>query len=301
MCRIKWLTEPTDYEDPVPEEKYAAGVRLLRQPVLPLVSMLQFLYLTGPFATVAEVIAELPEPIETDRTVYKNPRALLSVYLESLVGLERFKQGNLPVQAVVDETGQQADPMPAAAALLQQEVLTAELERINSLLCGPCSCTLCCVGPEAEMAQEFFEIPLAPQELDLFPVRRHDSDASRSRRATDEDELTVEGLPFYRLAGPRLVHWQSGWSLILPRRSACPGLEPASGHCRIYTARPRVCRRPQIFPYVVEPLDEGNKTWRLRQCLLAITDCPYVRDLRDEIADYAAASSLNLVLARNKA
>ena len=66
----------------MPEEKYAAGVRLLGQPVMPLVSMLQFLYLTGPFATVAEVIAELPEPIATDRTVYEQPRALLTAYLE---------------------------------------------------------------------------------------------------------------------------------------------------------------------------------------------------------------------------
>lgn len=285
----------------MPEEKYAAGVRLLRQPVLPLVSMLQFLYLTGPFATVAEVIAELPAPIETDRAVYEQPRALLSDYLEVLAGLEQVRQGSAQASTVVDEAGQPVDPLAAATALLQQEVLTAELERINSLLCGPCGCTLCCIGPEADMVQEYFEIPLAPQELDLFPLPCHDSDASRSRRSSDEDELSVDGVPFYRLAGPRLVHWHSGWSLILPRRSKCPGLEPASGHCRVYASRPQVCRRPQIFPYVVEPLDEGSKTWRIRQSLLAITDCPYVRDLRDEIADYAAASGLNLVLARNKA
>ena len=140
----------------------------------------------------------------------------------------------LPLTAVVDEAGQPVDPMTAATALLQQQVLTAELERINSLLCGPCGCTLCCTGPEADMTQEFFEIPLAPQELDLFPVPRHDSDASRGRRATDEEELIVEGVPFYRLAGPRLVHWRNGWSMILPRQAGCPGLDPASGYCRVY-------------------------------------------------------------------
>lgn len=285
----------------MPEEKCAAGVRLLGQPVMPLVSILQFLYLTGPFATVAEVIAELPEPIATDRTVYDQPRALLSAYLEILTGLEQLKQGNGPPPAVVDEAGRPVDPMTAATALLQQQVLAVELERINSLLCGPCGCTLCCTGPEADMTQEFFEIPLAPQELDLFPIPRHDSDASRGRRAKDEEELTIEGVPFYRLAGPRLVHWGNGWSMILPRQAGCPGLDPASGQCRIYAGRPQVCRRPQLFPYVVEPLDEGSETCRLRQSLLAITDCPYVRDLRDEIADYAAASGLNLVLARNKA
>lgn len=285
----------------MPEEKFAAGVRLLSQPVLPLVSMLQFLYLTGPFATVAEVIAELPEPIETDRTVYANPRALLTSYLEILAGLEQVKPDAANLPTVVDEAGRPVDQLTAAAALLQQRVLTAELEEINSLLCGPCRCTLCCVGPAAEMAQEFFEIPLAAGELDLFQVPRHDSDASRSRRATDEEELTVDGMPFYRLAGPRLVHWRNGWSLILPRQSTCPGLEPASGHCRVYAARPEVCRRPQIFPYLVEPLADSPGTFRIRQSLLAITDCPYVRALRDEIAEYAAASGLNLVLSRNKA
>jgi Fe-S-cluster containining protein len=185
--------------------------------------------------------------------------------------------------------------------MLQQQVLVAELERINSLLCGPCGCTLCCEGPEADMVQEFFEIPLAPDELDLFPVSRHDSTASRSSGSLDENELAIDGLSFYRLAGPRLVHWQSGWSLILPRHSRCPGLEPASGHCRVYATRPWVCRRPQIFPYMVEPLADGSGSYRIRQSLLAITDCPYVQALRDEIGDYAAASGLNLVLSRNKA
>lgn len=288
-------------EDPVPEVKFAAGLLRLRQPVMPLVSMLQFLYLTGPFATVAEVIGELPEPIETDRTVYDAPRTLLSAYLTILAGLERIKAGNAALCAVVDEAGQPLDPLTAAAALLQQEVLTAELEEINSLLCQSCGCTLCCVGPEADMTQEFFEIPLKPEETGLFPVPGHDSEASRARSSTDEDELTVDGLPFYRLSGPRLVHWQNGWSLILPRQSSCPGLDEASGRCRVYGARPQVCRRPQIFPYVVEPLGDGSETRRLRQSLLAVTDCPYVRALRDEIAEYAAACGLSLVLSRNKA
>jgi len=40
----------------VEKKDFQAGIALLGQPVLPLVSMVQFLYLTGPFATVAEVI-----------------------------------------------------------------------------------------------------------------------------------------------------------------------------------------------------------------------------------------------------
>lgn len=285
---------------PAAEDTFAEGRRLLSQPVLPLVSILQFLYLTGPYATVAEVIAELPEPIETGQAVYEEPRSLLIGYLDSLAGLERMRRGEALPESVVDAEGRGLDPMSGAAALIQQQVLTAELERINSVLCAPCSCTLCCVGPTAEMAQEYFEIPLAEEELAHFPLPRLDSEESRARCAADEDELTVAGIPFYRQTDPRLVRWRTGWSLILPRQTSCPGLEP-SGRCRLYEVRPRVCRRPQIFPYVVEPLDDGQAEWRLRNSLLAVTDCPYVRELRDEIAAYAAASGLDLVLRRNKA
>jgi Fe-S-cluster containining protein len=98
-----------------------------------------------------------------------------------------------------------------------------------------------------------------------------------------------------------MVHWQHGWSLILPRSSRCPNLA-ADGRCQIYSDRPEVCRRPQIFPYVLEPFtDEAGPGWRIRRSLLAVLDCPYVRLLQDEIAGFAAASELDLVFRRNKA
>lgn len=283
--------------------QYEDGFRLLRQPVMPLVAMLRFLFLIGPQETVAEVIDELPEPIETAGAVYDRPRALLAEYMQSLARLELMKQGKFSPAGMVDDENNPVDPLTADFALLQQEVLTAELEKINSLLCGPCSCSLCCIGPDQDMAQEFFEIPLSPGELELFPITRHDSEASRLHRSGDEDELLLDGRPFYRRVLPVLVHWRNGWSVILPRESACPNLEPGTARCRIYDSRPVVCRRPQIFPYMVEPVDgfpEGRDAYRLRRSLLAIADCPYVRDLRDEIADYAAASELHLVLKRNK-
>jgi len=289
----------------VTKDTFTAGIRLLSRPVMPLVSMLQFLYLTGPFATVAEVIDELPEPIETGRTRYEQPRAQLKSYLAILAGLEPLKRGVYQAgRAVVDEGGSPVDKLTAGTALIQQEVLAAELEGINSLLCSPCGCTLCCVGPDRDMAQEFFEIPLAAGELDLFPVARHDSAETRGRRSTDEEELQLDGLPFYRLPAPALIHWQNGWRLNLPKETVCPNLEQGTGRCRVYTQRPVVCRRPQIFPYMVEPLEtatDGQQSYRIRQALLAITDCPYVGALRDEIAEYAAASELNLIFNRNKA
>ena len=283
----------------VNKESFAEGIDLLRQPVMPLVSMVQFLYMTGPFATVTEVINELPEPIETDRVTYVKPRELLVQYLPVLSGFEELKEGTFQVPTVVDEQDNPVDPFTAGVAMIQQQLLTAELEKINSILCGPCGCTLCCVGPEQSMEQEFFEIPLGQEELDLFPVQRCDSEESRHSLPMDEKELIWDDKPFYSRSAPALFHWQKGWSLVLPKGSICPNLND-KGHCLVYADRPKVCRRPQIFPYIVEPLEDADKTLRIRQSLLAVIDCPYVQQLQDEIAEYAAASELHLHVTQNK-
>jgi len=283
-------------------KKISQGLDLLHRPVMPLVSMVQFLYLTGPFDTVGEVIGELPEPIDTEYVFYERPVALMREYLPRVQALESLKSGRTPDCGVIDEHDEPVDRMTAVSALVAQQVLTAELEQINSLLCGPCNCTLCCVGPDNSMNQEFFEIPLARDEVDLFAVERYDDEKSRSQCSGDEDELDCDGLPFYRRRLPGLFHWRTGWSLILPRDSRCPNLE-ADGRCKVYPERPAVCRRPQIFPYMLEPLDTDQgaaPVYRLRQSLLAVVDCPYVRDFKDDIARYAAASELHLVLKENK-
>jgi len=279
------------------EPDLSAGLALLRRPLLPLAAMVEFLYMTGPFAIVAEVIDELPEPIETATALYEQPREILREYMECFTPLEQVKQGEKG-QKVLSVTGETLDPMTAAVALCRQRILTRELEQINSLLCGPCGCDLCCVGPAREMEQEFFEIPLADEEIVHFPIERHDSVASRARRAMDEQELMLDGAPFYKANAPRLIHWQNGWSLILPKESRCPNLDANTGGCRIYPDRPQVCRRPQIFPYVVEKMDDG--TLRQRDTVLAIMDCPYVRQLQDAIAAHAAACELEIIFTTNK-
>ncbi len=278
------------------------GRELLARPVLPLVAMVQFLFLTGPFATVAEVIAELPEPIETGHAAYEQPRRQLGRYLMLLRPLEELKNGVSPSCRVVDEEGADLNEMTAVTSLVQQQVLAAELEEINSLLCAPCGCTLCCIGPDRAMAQEFFEIPLREQETSLFAAPRFESGELARRRAMDEEPALVNGRPFYAMRESGLFRWQNGWSLILPRAARCPNLED-SGRCQVYPDRPEVCRRPQIFPYVLEPLaDEpgGESVLRLRSALLAVVDCPYVQVLRDEIAAYGAACELDVIFRRNK-
>ena len=280
------------------KEDFQAGLDLLGQPVLPLVSMVQFLYLTGEFATVAEVIEEMPEPIETGYAVYEQPRELLRRHGPTLALLEQLKTDKAMVEQVVDDTGRAVDRMTALTALVGQRVVEAELEPINSLLCGPCGCTLCCTGPDESMAQEFFEIPLQDEETALFAVPVHDNAGTRARLAMDDDPLQLDGVPFYRMAGPGLVHWRNGWSLILPRSSSCPSLA-ADGRCQVYVDRPLVCRRPQIFCYIVEPTGR-EREFRFRNSLLAVSDCPYVQLLQDEIAAYAAANELELVIRGNK-
>ena len=285
----------------IDKEALTAGLGLLRQPVLPLVGIVQFIFLTGDFATVDEVIAQLPEEIETNTALYRDAASALAPYVDLLQPLADLKAGTPLSTRVVGLDGHPVDPMTATMALVGQRILTRELERINSLLCAPCGCTLCCVGPEAAMNQRYFEIPLQPEETAVFPLERIETEGSRTQRIDDEPVLQVAGRDFFNRMDPVLIRWQPGWSLVLPTASRCPNLEP-SGRCRVYPDRPQVCRRPQIFPYVVEPVeDQGSPAFRLRQTLLAVADCPYVRLVQDEIAAYAAACELEMMFRHNKA
>lgn len=277
------------------------GLALLHQPVLPLVGIVQFIYLTGDFASVQEVVAELPGEIETGYTCYRDPAGALAPYLDLLEPLVALKAGTVPSEQVIDADGQPVDAMTATGVLVAQRILTRELERINSLLCGPCGCTLCCVGPETDMVQRYFEIPLRAEETECFPIGRIDSPESRALRIDHEPPLQADGRDFFDRSEPVLIRWRPGWSLVLPTGSCCPNLE-AGGRCRVYPDRPQVCRRPQIFPYLVEPVEEADPpAFRLRQTLLAVVDCPYVQLLQDEIAAYAAACELEMLFRYNKA
>lgn len=282
---------------------FSTGLELLQQPVLPLVSMIQFFLMTGPFDTVTAVINELPETIETDYTTYKNPVELCNRYLAQLQDFELLKADRLAIPEMITEQGEPVDSMTAGSSWILQQILTEELVTINSVLCGPCNCTLCCTGPDGSMNQEFFEIPLQEDETHYFDIQRHDTKESRESRSMNDVPLFCEDLPFYATREAKLFHWQNGWSLILPKNSYCPNLLNNSGHCTVYAERPTVCRRPQIFPYIIEPMEqeEGDKPlYRIRNSLLAITDCPYVTLLQDEISAYAAANELALVLSQNK-
>lgn len=285
------------------------GRSRLATPVLPLVRLACLLYLTGPFERMEEVVQELPAPVEAGGVLYEDGAAALAPLLPFLRRFEALKApaASLGAERILEENLTEADPFEALELQVAHAVMAWELEAINSLLCGPCRCTLCCIGPEAGMQQEFFEIPLAGAEAGRFDVPRRDTAETRGSTSAAEPPLAVDDLPFYQ-GPPALIHWRTGWSLILPRGSRCPSLLP-DGRCRIYADRPDVCRRPQIFSYVLEGMEEeatgegGNMAtaWIARRKLLAVWDCPYVRELKDEIARYAELCGLEPVFRHSKA
>lgn len=285
------------------ESIHEAGLRLLRHPVRPLLSIVEFILLTGGFATVEEVLALLPESIETETAHYKNARR----YLQPYVGeLERCHNGiadqGFGIPIVLDGDGEPVDSAAAKRALLAQQILEKELEAINSLLCGAHTCTLCCTGPDAAMQQEYFDIPLQAGEETLFPDLGW-LQSGQANAATQE--LDVLAVTWQKAqSGAVLARHRQGTSLVLARLGRCPALD-GQGRCSIYAKRPKVCRKPQIFPYLLEQEQgcgpEGRPVYRLRNTLLAVMDCPYVQQLQDDIALYAAASELELVFRHNKA
>lgn len=272
----------------------------LAAPVLPLVRLVTMLFLATPLDDPAELLGQLPSPIDTGDVTYADPAAALAPYEDILTDLTLFKTDAPLPATILEVNGEPADRISALDCWLGQRILERELEAINTLLCGPCHCDLCCTGPTGE--QFFFEIPLQDQELALFPSLDHiDTPASRKATAYDEPPLNINGRPFYQRTSPCLIRWRTGPSLILPRGSRCPRLD--QGRCAVYPQRPQVCRRPQIFPYLLEaekPQQGAARTFRIRRTLLAVWDCPYVRRLEDAIAAYGRLCGLEVLFRTNK-
>jgi Fe-S-cluster containining protein len=296
------------------------GLSLLEKPVLPLVNMVQFLYLTGPFATLDDVLSRLTKAVELEGVLYENPQRMLIPYAEFLREFEVIKgkkklSASLPF--IVNEKQEPVAKRQALELWIRQQILSQELETINSLLCGPCGCVLCCTGPNSEfdeasgfkgrMKQEYFEIPLAEREVDLFGLHRVDTAESRTMTAQADPPLQMDQAPFYKHE-MALYHWQNGWSLILPEGAVCPQLAQDTKKCRVYAQRPAVCRKPQIFAYVLEKTADTAKrsdgtlipVHMARNMVLAVWDCPYVRKLQDEIGVYAEMCGLEPIFKKSK-
>ena len=300
--------------------KFADGIKRLKQPILPLVKMVEFLYLSGPCKTVGEVLGRLTKPVTLGGLCYENPQQLLQPYESVMREFEVVKGGKKLTASLPFIVNVKQAPLARRQSLecwVMQQILERELEEINSMLCGPCGCVLCCTGPDSEfdplsgfkgkMKQEYFEIPLTDHEVDLFALARVDNRDSRAHTAQSSPALHVNHVAFYR-HGMALYHWQNGWSLILPRGAVCPQLAVDTKRCMIYTRRPEVCRKPQIFAFVLEKTNEMAKrndgiqipVYMARHKVLAVWDCPYVRELQDEIGAYAEMSGLEPIFKRSK-
>jgi Fe-S-cluster containining protein len=291
------------------KEKLTDGLAGLIQPVLPLIRIVQFLFLTGPFTTILEILEELKEPIDTNAVVYDDPKNTLLPYLDILKEFERIKDAapSQTTYTVYSQEGEQLEAMEAMGAWISHHMLIMELERINSQLCGPCGCDLCCIGPDHSLKQEFFEIPLAAEEIDLFNIPQVNTEHSRKLSAYSTNTLQLDGTPFYKKT-PTTINWKSGWSLILPKETTCPHLTSEERICQIYPKRPKVCRRPQIFSYLLERRPKEDtvidktkvKAYTFANKLLAVWDCPYVKVLKEEIARYAEMCELEPIFKQNK-
>ena len=281
---------------------------MLAQPVLPLARLAGMLFLTGPFTNLTEVVQELNDKVETGGITYADPAASLTPYLPAMAPFERLKTPQPPARIILSAQAEALDAMEAIDAWVAQNILSQELEAINSQLCGPCNCRLCCIGPGQGMGQQFFEIPLQDNEIPLFQLEKIDSSQSRASSSQAETALLVDGQPFYEHDQARLIHWQQSWGLILPTGSSCPQLDDDSGGCTIYPQRPDVCRRPQIFAYALERQPafdsdyEGTTlpAYLRQQSLLAIWDCPYVQQFQDEIGSYGQACGMEPIFKENK-
>jgi len=161
------------------------GLELLKRPVLPLVNMVEYLYLTGPFKKINEVLSRLTKPVELEGVQFENPRQMLKPYetvLQEFEVVKGEKKLAVSLPFIVDEKQKPVAKRQALELWIKQQILSQELEKINSILCGPCGCVLCCTGPNSEfdalsgfkgkMKQEFFEIPLEDNEVKIFTLNQ---------------------------------------------------------------------------------------------------------------------------------
>ncbi len=302
-------TSPVDIQC----KEWKEAIALMRRPAWPVIRLLTIIVIsTGHkdigFKDIKRLISEFPDPLEIDGMEYRYPQRIIEPYCSILIN--NINKLNIDANAedadsllemsvrVTDGNGEFMPYYEAVMAIMQQEILLRELERINSLLCSPCGCDICCKGPFKEDEHQFFEIPLRQEELSLFDLPVIENNHSIKMSPYDMAPFLIKGVPFYKYPdSPMIVRWEKGYSLMLLKNDRCPHLDTNS-RCAIYDTRPDTCKRPQIFPYVIE--ETGDLELVHKAKLLAITDCPYVKALKPYIHRYASLNGLDLMLRNNK-
>lgn len=281
--------------------EWQAGLQHLKTPLWPLTKLCILLYLTSPYQTWEELLQALPQELSVDNTIYKAPASKLTpLHLNTQwLGLLKNGKNSTELPTVVNERNDILDMFSTVLCLIKQHVMQMELETVNSLFCSSMKCSLCYEGPKSNAIQEFFEIPLQPKELSLFTLKIVETPFQGGFDPYSTDTFQIDGKPFYLLP-PAIYHWRHGYSLILPKGAVCQHLSQ-NMRCNIYEKRPDVCKRPQIFAYVMEQPPNKPHIAIERNTLLAVTDCPYVRMLENELERYAVLNEVTLMLKPNKA
>lgn len=282
-------------------DNWETGLQHLQQPIWPLTKLCILLYLTSPYSTWKELLDTLPQELAVNEIIYQAPASKLTAITWPTSWLEMLKNGananGLPL--ILNENHEHLDIFSSILCLIKQQVMEAELETVNSLFCSSMKCALCCEGPKATASQKFFEIPLQFTEVPLFEMQVIDTTLQGAFDAYSFPAFQRDGIPFYSLPSA-IYRWRNGYSLILTTGATCPHLT-RNLRCDIYKKRPVVCKKPQIFAYIMEKLPDKPHIAMERNILLAVTDCPYVRRLENELERYAVLNEVTLMLKPNKA
>ncbi len=277
---------------------------IFQKPIWPLVEFSGFLYMATPFEEPQQLFEEMPFPLELKGSLVYESLECIEPYktelFDFLLAIKGQFKSSLPY--LFDISGQKLDYFSTIHFFFKQIVLEKELLHINSLLCAESYCTLCCEGPSKEAEKLFWEIPLSGKETDLFDCQVISTDKSRGK--TSEDELLIDGSPFYELEKPAIIFWSSGPALILPKGVRCPNLH-TNGLCKRYETRPYTCKKPQVFSYILDtsplsPAGKDKNSFTVRNSVLAVWDCPYVKRLKDDIATYVTLCDAEMVFMENK-
>ena len=152
------------------KDRYTLGRRMLQTPVRPLLSILEFIYITGGFSSIKEVMDQLPDSIETATAVYDNPAKQIQPFLPELTLFQQARTER-PSVLIVDTNDQILDAQSTASFFLAQSVLEKELESINSLLCG-CTNARSVAWAQAKICRmNFLKFPLARKNSYTFNYR----------------------------------------------------------------------------------------------------------------------------------
>ena len=119
--------------DVADDKIFEQGLSRLKKPVLPLINMVQFLYLTGPIKTIDEVLGRLSKAVELEGVLYGNPQQLLKPYAAFLREFEVIKGKKklaAPLPFIINEKDEPVAKRQALELWIKQQIKSLQLPAI---------------------------------------------------------------------------------------------------------------------------------------------------------------------------